>query len=149
MSDAAGAWGSYFDDVVSRSGSSNERLLGIAKSFGAAMALVDAWQAHNATLRDPTLPWWARIAAAGQVLASGLGAVSAIRSVTSGGGGGRASSAAGGSSAAAAPRPLQATLNLQGPLADVLSGAISPLLDQLAEDAGDRGYQLLVRPSTT
>lgn len=151
LSEASGAWGSYFDDLVSRSGSSNSKMLAIAKSFGAATALIDAWQAHNAVLKDPTLPWWARIATAGTVLASGLGAVNAIRGVTAGGGGGGRKGGGGssGSEVAAAPRPLQATLNLQGPLADVLSSAISPLLDQLSEEAGDRGYQLLVRPATT
>lgn len=87
LSDKLGAWSSYFNDLASLTGSNNEKLLAIAKSFGAAQALIDAWRAHNAVLADPTLPWWARIASAAKVLASGIGAVNAIKSVGSNGSG--------------------------------------------------------------
>jgi hypothetical protein len=57
LSDKLGAWGDYFGNLASLTGSNNQKLLGIAKSFAAAQALIDAWVAHNAVLRDPTLPW--------------------------------------------------------------------------------------------
>ena len=145
LSEALGAWGGYFDNLVSMSGSQSQRLLGIAKTFGAAQALVDTWRAHNQVLADPRLPYWAKIAAAAKVLASGLGAVNAIRSVTAGGGGGRAGGGAAGGAQSAPPQPLQAILNLQGPFAAALGSEISPLFDRLREEAGDRGYVLAVR----
>lgn len=148
LSEASGAWGNYFQDLATSSGTSSQKILGIAKSFGAAQALIDAYRAHNAVLADPYMPWWMRIAAAGKVLASGIGAVNAIKSVTAGGGAAAAGGATSSAASTAVPAtPLQATLNLQGPLSDVLSGSLSTLLDGLNEEAGDRGYQLLVRPS--
>lgn len=115
-----GAWGKYFGSLATLTDTNNKKLLGVAKSFGAAQALIDAWRAHNATLADPTLPWWARIASAVQVLGAGLGAVSAISSVSSGGGGATASPAGGGASfsaistASSAPETSDArVVNLQ------------------------------------
>ncbi len=74
-------------DILAAVAGNNEKLLKASKAFGAAQALIDAWMAHNATLRDPTLPWFMRAAAAAQVLATGLSGVSAIKGVSSGGGG--------------------------------------------------------------
>lgn len=143
LASALGAWGGYFDNLVSLSGSKSQKLLAISKSFGAAQALVNAWQAYSEVLKDPTLPWWARIAAAANVAAAGFGAVNAIKNVSAGGGGGSASGSGGAAAASAPPRPLEATLNLTGPFAEALQGALDPLLDGLREAAGDRGYQLL------
>lgn len=138
LGDASGAWGDYFDDLVTRTGSTNKRLLAMAKAFGAASALIDAWEAHNKVLKDPMLPWWARIASAAQVLASGLGAVNAIRGVNMGGAGG--GGGAGSTAAAAAPnQPLEAIVRLQGPFASALAGEIGTIFDMLREEAGDRG----------
>lgn len=90
LSDKLGAWGGYFDNLVSMTGSSNQKLLGIGKAFASAQALMDSWKAYTAVLADPSLVGrpFARIAAAGQVLAAGLGAVNAIKSVTGAGSGG-------------------------------------------------------------
>lgn len=145
LSEALGAWGAYFSDLVSLTGSSNQRLLALAKSFGAGQALINAWQAHNETLKDPSLPWWGRIAAAANVFAAGVGAVNAIKGVSAGGGSaGGAPVSSASAVTAAAPQPLEATLNLQGPLSDLFAGSISSLLDDLNKEAGDRGYRLMV-----
>jgi hypothetical protein len=148
LSGQLGSWGDYFTNLAQLTGSSNEKLLKLGKAFAASQALIDAWTAHNRVLADPTLPWWARIASAAQVLGAGLGAVSAINSVGSGGGGSRGSRGAGGGGWAAA-----ATTQNQGPLAVRLSGLsptdlvsgemVNSLLDQIQDLAGDRGVQFV------
>ncbi|WP_424974268.1 hypothetical protein [Dinoroseobacter sp. S124A] len=142
LSDQLGAWGNYFDHLIRASGSSNERLLNAAKAFGSAQALVNAWEAHNEVLADPMLPWWMRTAAAAQVLATGLGAVSAIKGVTAGGGGGSSSAAtAGGTTASAASEPasvLRGDINIyaRDGLSSNLMRAIFADADAYAADGG-------------
>lgn len=145
LSSALGAWGGYFDDLVSLSGSKSQRLLTISKSFGAAMALIDAWQAHNAVLKDPTLPWWARIASALKVAAAGFGAVSAIKGVTAGGGGGGGNTSGGAATAAPVNNPMQVDINMTGPLAQLFADQVGPLFDMLTAEAGRRGLAPTVR----
>ena len=145
LSSALGAWGGYFDDLTSLSGSKSQRLLQISKSFGAAMALIDAWQAHNAVLKDPTLPWWARIASALKVAAAGFGAVNAIKGVTAGGGGGGSKASGGGAAAAPVNNPMQVDINMRGPLAQLFADQVGPLFDMLNNEAGRRGITPTVR----
>lgn len=140
-----GAWGNYFTNLASLTGSNNAKLLGLAKSFAAAQSLINAWQAHNQVLADPTLPWFAKIASAANVLAAGIGAVSAIRSVSAGGagggaGGGGAAGAAGAAGSGAAQQPLQVSLSGINPT-DLFSGqqVLDFLFDGLQDRAGDRG----------
>lgn len=92
LRDKLGAWGDYFSNLATLTQSKNQKLLQIGKSFAASQALIDAWVAHNKVLADPTLPWYARIASAAQVLAAGIGAVNAIKSISDSGTGGSASS---------------------------------------------------------
>lgn len=114
LSDQLGGWDNYFTSLASLTQSRNEKMLKVAKAFGAAQALIDAWQAHNAVLKDPTLPWWARIASAGQVLAAGIGAVNAIKNVNAGGGGAAVGGGAAGGAPAAANTSPRVALTLQG-----------------------------------
>lgn len=136
---------SFFGDMAAAMQGGNEKMQRMARAFGAIEALINAWRAYAQVIADPTLPWWAKLPKAMAVLAAGMGAVNAIKG--SGSGGGRSAAAGGANAPAAAARatPLQATLNLQGPFANALSGALGPLLDGLNQEAGDRGYQLLVR----
>ena len=101
LSDQLGGWNDYFSNLATLTQSSNDRLLKIAKAFGAAQALVDAWSAYNQVLADPTLPFFAKFAAGAQVLAAGIGAVNSIRSVSASGGG-----SGSGGGAAGAPRGI-------------------------------------------
>lgn len=146
LSGKLGAWGDYFNTLGNLVGSKNEKILKASKAFAAAQALIDAWVAHNKVLADPTLPWWARIASAVQVLGAGLGAVSAINSVsTSGGGAGGAgaSTAVGGAGGVSSPEsPLN--VRLSGLSADeMISGAnLESLFDRLQDEAGDRGIRV-------
>ena len=116
LNDQLGAWGNYFGSLVQLTGSSNKRLLGIQRSFAAAASLVNAYQAYTEVLKDPNLPWWGRIAAAGKVLAAGIGAVNAIRSVGESGGGaaGTVGGVASATGQALAAPPVQRSLTLVG-----------------------------------
>lgn len=142
LSDQLGGWQSYFDNLVNLTGSSNEKLLRIGRAFASAQALIDAWGAFNKVLNDPSLPWYARIAAAGSVLSAGIGAVNAIKSVNSSGGG-AASAAASGSSAAASPATQNVILDLRNASADTTL-QVEGLVD-LINEAGRDGYVLDIR----
>jgi ElaB/YqjD/DUF883 family membrane-anchored ribosome-binding protein len=142
LGSSLGAWGGYFDGLVGMTGTKNARLLALGKSFAAAQATIDAWQAHNAVLKDPTLPWWARIASAAKVLASGLGAVRAIQGVTAGGGGG--SSTASTASGSATPNTsADQSLQLQfigepwqQAMMESLARQMIPALNRVQENGG-------------
>lgn len=138
----------FFGDMAAAMAGGNDKMQRLARAFGAIEALINAWRAYAQVIADPSLPWFAKLPKALAVLAAGMGAVNAIKG-GGGGGGGRSAPGGGGGGttapAAARATPLQATLNLQGPFANALSGALGPLLDGLNQEAGDRGYQLLVR----
>jgi hypothetical protein len=88
--------GVFFGDMANAMQGGSEKMLRIAKVFGAAQSLINSYQAYTQVLKDPTLPWFARIPAAVGVLGAGLGMVNAIKGMSAGGGGG-------GSAAAASP----------------------------------------------
>lgn len=140
LSDKLGSWGNYFSNLASLTGTNNKKLLAISKAFAQAQALVDAWVAHNKVLADPTLPWWARIASAGQVLAAGLGAVQAIQSINEGSG--ATASSSGGTAAATQAAPAapqtsrQAVINIQGE-GMFSRDALIQLIDQINELSDD------------
>lgn len=121
LSDKMGAWGDYFSGLATLMGTGNKKLLGIAKAFQASQSLIDAWGAYTKVLNDPSFIGrpWARAAAAAQVLAAGIGAVNAIKSIGDGGSGQTSASAASGAAAqtgsVAAPQTSQSVaLTLQG-----------------------------------
>ena len=90
--------GVFFGDMANAMQGGSEKMLRIAKVFGAAQSLINSYQAYTEVLKTPGLPLFARIPAAVAVLGAGLGMVSAIKGVSSGGGGG-----GGGGAAAASP----------------------------------------------
>lgn len=143
LSDQLGAWGSYFGNLASVVGSGNERILQISKAFAAAQATIDAYSAAAQVLRDPTLPFFAKAAAAFQVLGTGLGFVNAIRSASDNG-------STGGGAAAATPQATEpqrvdrfVTVQLSG--GDQIGQAsIRNLIEQINDAIGD-GAQLNVR----
>jgi len=94
-------------EILNAMGSTNQKALRIAKVFGAAQALISAYQGAAEALK---LPFPQNIAAAATVLAKGIGFVTAIKGVnSSGGGGGGTSGGGGGSAPAAAPAQQSAT----------------------------------------
>jgi hypothetical protein len=133
--DALSNASTFFGEMASAMQSGNDNMLRIAKVFGAAQALINSYIAYTEVLKDPLLPWFARIPAASAVLAAGIGMVNSIKGGGSGGGA-RTSRSAGTTTAAtqtAAPQDVildfSATANpAMRALAEALLG---PLVDQL------------------
>lgn len=94
-------WKGFFGDMEGAFQQGGSRLLKISKAFGAAQALISAYQGAAKAL---TLPFPANMAAYAQVLATGLGAVSAIKGVTEGG------NSSGGAASGVAAAPAQSNL---------------------------------------
>jgi hypothetical protein len=131
--------------ILSAVGAHNKKAMKMAQTFGAGIALIKAYESAALTLADPSLPWFARISAAGSVLAAGIGFVNAIKSAGSGGGGGGGGGRGRGSSQpqAAPQTPLDVRLTGFGPN-DLFTGdMIGGLLDRLSTEAGDRGYRIM------
>ena len=105
LSDAAGFFGSMAN-VVKTGG---EKALKASQILSAAQGLINSYVAFTEVLKDPSFIGrpWARLAAAGGVLAAGLNMVQAIKGVSSSGG--AAASSGGGASSAAAPAQQPAT----------------------------------------
>lgn len=102
---------SFFQSAATATSQGNEKMLRISKAFAAADALVSTWQGAAKAL---TLPYPQNIAAYAKVLATGFGAVNAIKGINSGGGGGGAAGGgaapAGGAAQAEAPQQVSLTL---------------------------------------
>lgn len=130
---------SFFGDMAQIMEAGGDKTLQIAKSFGAAQALVNAWTGASEALK---LPFPGNLLAFGKVLATGFSAVNAIKGA---GKGGSSSGAAGASSVSttAAQAPMQVSLTGLN-ASDLFSGnVISGLLDKLNAEAGDRGYKIV------
>ena len=152
LSDKLGAWGDYFSGLVALTGTQNEKLLRVAKTAKAGQALVDAWAAYNQVLADPSFIGrpWARVAAAGQVLAAGLGAVSAIKGVSSGGGSAgssgsssASSSSSSSSSSSGGSSPLMVGWNATNPNDLITVGMAQKMFEMISDEAGDRGFTIM------
>lgn len=96
-------------EVLTALGENNKKALRVAKVFGAAQALISAYQGAAEALK---LPFPANLAAAATVLAKGIGFVTAIRGVNSSGGA-PSTSGGGGGGASAAPAAAPQQQNVQ------------------------------------
>jgi tetratricopeptide (TPR) repeat protein len=92
----------FMGDMASAFATGNEEMMRIAKVFGAAESLINAWRTFSQVMADPTLPWFAKIPAAVALFGSAVSAVSAIQGVGKGGSGRRSAGTGGGGRAAAA-----------------------------------------------
>lgn len=122
-------WEGFFGDMAGALQGGNEKLLKISKAFGAAQALISAYQGAAEALK---LPFPANLAAYAKVLATGLGAVNAIQNVTAGGGGGRGGSAGGAAAAPTFSQSVAITLN-GSESATYSKGQIRGLINQINE----------------
>lgn len=77
---------SFFGAMAQATAAGGDKLVKASQAFGAIEATVNAYRAAAQVLADPSVPFWGKAAAYAQVLATGLGAVSAIRGAASGGG---------------------------------------------------------------
>lgn len=147
LSDKLGAWGSYFNNLAALTGTNNDKLLAMGKAFSAAQALMDAWTAHNQVLSDPSFIGrpWARVASAVNVLAAGIGAVNAIKSVGKGGTGGTstASTSAGASAGGNANSNLTTyQISLHG---DTFSrSSVRDLISAINQETRNGGARLVI-----
>lgn len=142
--------GSFFGAMASAMQAGGGKMVKVASVFSAAESLINAWTAYTLVLRDPTYVGrpWARMAAAAQVLAAGLNAVKAIKSVGSGGG-----SSSGGGSASRATSTVDSTstsspqtVYLSGFTADQLftGEQLQNLFDSIYKENSNRGNIFVV-----
>jgi hypothetical protein len=140
LGEQLGAWGSYFGDLAGLVGSGNEKILAASKAFGAAEALVNAWRGYSQVIGDPKIDPLLKFAAAGKVLAAGIGAVNAIKSIGKGGTGGRSSGGGGGGGgrvARAADLPTQTIrLTASDALTEAFARQLLPALNAAAQNGG-------------
>lgn len=94
----------FFGSVASVAQSGNDRLARIARAAGAVEATINAYRGAAQALADPTVPFYAKAAAYAATLATGLGAVAAIKSSSDGG----TATAAGGAAAGVSATETQA-----------------------------------------
>jgi plasmid stabilization system protein ParE len=140
--DKAGEFFAGMENILAAGG---QRMTKAAAIAGAAQALISTYQGAAKELEKGTLGF----ASAAAVLAKGFAFVTAIKSAGSGSGGGTRGGAGGGGSAQPAggqqaTAPLDVRLSGIG-AGDLFSGAqIGGLLDRLADEAGDRGYRIMV-----
>lgn len=123
--------GGFFGEMANATAQGGEQLLKVSQKFSAAQALINSWEAYTEALKDPNISVFGRLAAAASVLSAGLGAVSAIRSVSSSGG------PTGGAGAAAAPaRTSQAAvIQLEGEIFG--RDQVIKLINQINESVED------------
>lgn len=137
----------FFGQMAAATAAGGDRMLRITRVFSAAQALINSYVAYTEVLKDPTLPWWARIPKAAAVLASGMQMVSAIKGGGGSGGGGSGGGASAGSKAqapaAAEPEkgPLQVTVKGLDPNALFTGQMVMDIYDALLKEAGNRGIR--------
>lgn len=137
------AMGQFFGAVGSIMEQGGGEMLGIAKAFGAAQALINSYVAASQALADPTVPFWGKAAAFASMVATGLSAVNAIKGVSKGGGGG--SPAAASTSDTSAAMAMNRTVTVQGlNPGQIFSGdAMRDFMEQLLQMQRD-GYQVVL-----
>lgn len=130
--------GAFFGEMSSAMQGGNEKMLAIAKKFGAAQALISAWQGAAEALK---LPFPQNLGAFAKVLATGLSAVNAIKGAGAGGGRGAGGASAGGAAASApsAPPEQRLLIDYRGP--DAAFPSFSALVEMMNK-AGKAGYVL-------
>lgn len=124
-------------DILVAAANGNEKLLKMARVVGAAEALINTYRAASQTLADPTLPFFAKFAAAASVVASGLGFVSAIKSGTGGAAASGAAATVPSTAAPAAQRVIVEGLDRNS----LYSGEqLSNIFEALYKENKDRGF---------
>lgn len=126
---------SFFGSMGDVAAAGGDRLAKAAATFGAIEATVNAYRAATQALADPTVPFWGKAAAYMSVLATGLGAVKAIKSAGSGGGGGTAGTTSASTSVARAEPERTTLIRIDGDrwAQDFLGG----LMDEIYKQSKD------------
>lgn len=133
--------GTFFGSLASVAQAGGNGMVKAAAVFSAAQALINSWVAYTEMLKDPSFVSrpWARFAAAASVLAAGLNAVQAIRSVGSGGGSSSGSTRT--STVSSATQAAPQTYYISGLEPDSLySGeTLQNLFDAITQENSNRG----------
>ena len=135
----------FFGGLAAVAQAGGDKMTKVARVFSAAQALTNSYLAFTQVLADPSLVGrpWARFGMAASALASGLQAVAAIKSGSSGSISSHGS--VGTSSAAAAPAPQQVLIQGLKPT-DMFSGEqLSSLFDSLYKENRNRGMVFMVQ----
>jgi phage-related protein len=117
-------------------------VLGQSRKIAAAEALINAGRAAAQALADPSLPWWGKAAAAMSVFQTGKQFADAIKSGSGSPGGGASSGGGAAAAPAAAAAPMEVNLSTVGSGEFIRRGDLGDLLNQLQDEAGDRGLRI-------
>lgn len=112
----------------------NDKMQRAAEAFAAVETVINAYRAHNQTLADPKLPFFAKIPAAATILAAGLNAASAIKGAGSSGGGGAVASA---SAPQAATTQVERTVTVDVRGSTIPREFVNELISAINEAVGD------------
>jgi TP901 family phage tail tape measure protein len=121
----------FFGAMAEVAQQGGERMTRVARAFGAAQALINTYLAASQTLADPSLGFFAKLAAVAKVVAAGMGLVNAIRS---GGSSGRSGGGGGSALGIFGPRQAEGVTPQQ------------PLRRTIVELRGDDWVKAIVRP---
>jgi len=88
LTNKLGAAKTYMESLYAATGAHSNKMTKLIQTVGATQAFLNTYIAASQTLRDPTLPWWAKAAAVASTIATGMGLVNAIKGGGSSGGGG-------------------------------------------------------------
>lgn len=135
-------------DLSSLMSVENKKLFNIGKAAAIASATIDGWEAATAAWKHGMKIGGPPLAAAftAASLAKTGAMIASIASQSASGGGGGGQSAGGGTATQAAAPQAPLEVRLTGVTADtILTGAnLGTLLKSLSDEAGDRGYRLMV-----
>uniref|UniRef100_UPI0039B82E62 hypothetical protein n=1 Tax=Albidovulum sp. TaxID=1872424 RepID=UPI0039B82E62 len=140
------ALGGMFGDLSALMQTNNKKLFAIGKAAAIAEATVAGYEAATKAWKwgmGHGGPAMAMTVTAASLAKTGT-LISGIASQQIGGGGGSGGGGGGAAAAAAAPAPLEVRLNGITPGSLVSGADIGALLDRLSDEAGDRGYRLMV-----
>ena len=88
LTNKLGAAKTYMESLYAATGAHSNKMTKLIQTVGATQAFLNTYIAASQTLRDPTLPWWAKAAAVASTIATGMGLVNAIKGGGGSGGGG-------------------------------------------------------------
>ena len=123
--------GQFFGDMASAMQGGNEKMIKMARAFGAASALINAWLGFSQAIADPTLPFFAKFAAAASVLSAGMGAVNAIKGGSNASGAAVSGAAGGGSAIGGAARAASAMTSSSSASGGSAAAATAPDQSQI------------------
>lgn len=140
--------GGMFGDLSALMQTNNKKLFAIGKAAAIAEATVSGYkaavEAWEKGMKIGGPPLAAAFTAASLARTGALIAGIAQQNIGGGGGGGGGAPAAGGGAASAPAAPLEVRLSGISPNTLVSGADIGALFDRLADEAGDRGYRLMI-----